>query len=53
MGTGFKCTDCSAGPGCTGRHTEEEMTEEISSGVYLLVAGIIVVLGALAFRMIF
>jgi hypothetical protein len=53
MGSELRCTNCSAAPGCTARHTEEKMTEEISAGAYLILAGVIVVLASLAFRFFF
>ena len=33
----FKCPEsCSCSPGCTARHTEEHMTEEISAACEIL-----------------
>jgi hypothetical protein len=43
------CTACSFG-GCTAGKTDESTAQEISSGVYLLVASVVIVIASLAVK---
>jgi hypothetical protein len=44
---------CSCSPGCTARHTEEKMEEEISAGPYLIASGIAIVILSIVFKWLF
>jgi hypothetical protein len=43
------CDACSAS-GCTSRHTEEKVAEEIKAGPYLLLAAILIILASVLYR---
>ena len=47
------CTQCSSSEGCTARHTEEKISEEIAAGPYLVLSGIIIVLASILVRWLF
>ena len=44
------CEQCARAGGCTARHTEEKISEEISAGPYLVVSGIIIVVVSIIVR---
>ncbi len=43
MTQGQSCERCSASTGCTARHTDQRVSEEVAAGPYLLIAGVIIV----------
>ena len=44
---------CSCSAGCTARHTEDKMAEEISAGPYLIASGIVIVILSIVLKWIF
>jgi hypothetical protein len=44
------CESCS---GCTGRHTDKQVAEEVSAAPYLLFAAVVVVLASVAAKWLF
>ncbi len=45
------CESCSAG--CTARYTDQRKNEEIGTGLYLLIAGLVIVVLSLVVKLIF
>ncbi len=45
------CSECTTG--CTARHTEQKISEEVSAGPYLVLAGIVIVLVSIALKWVF
>ncbi len=45
------CSSCTTG--CTARHTEEEMSDEISAVAYLIIGGVLIVVLSLVIRWFF
>jgi hypothetical protein len=45
------CSDCSAG--CSARHTEEKVSEEVAAGPYLAFAGVVIVLVSILLKWVF
>ena len=50
MDAEHKCDSCS---GCTARHTDEHVSEEVSAAPYLLFAAVVVVLASIAVKWLF
>jgi len=52
MNDDHRCDSCSMA-GCTARHTEEKLNEEISAGTYLVIAMVMIIACSLLIKWIF